>query len=356
MPLNTQPPDSDLILPLPGEGEKWDPFVVHTHYFGFTIPEHGIGGYLYIRYQPSFPMCGGGVHIYKGPDNLLTTHCEHLDYELTMPWPTIEGNKITTRNGLSFDFVELGKIARIQYEAVDGTAALDILATGVSPLVARGHILPDEEKFQDLTLRPGGSEQFMHMLGTLRLGNDTYTIDCYQLRDRSWNQIRSESREATNSYPPLTFTPVRFGPELVINVMGFQDPATDPLWKKGGFEYDAGERHHNWGWIWSDGELLAVERVRRNATRIHPVYKVPLDQEVQVTDERGTIHRMRGTGVAFTPIQAWANASAVETLTRWEHENGTIFHGPVQTQWGPKASIAMRRGAGDDPATTMPKA
>ncbi len=39
MALATQPPESDLILPLPGAGEQWDHHTIHTHYFGFAVPD-----------------------------------------------------------------------------------------------------------------------------------------------------------------------------------------------------------------------------------------------------------------------------------------------------------------------------
>jgi hypothetical protein len=37
--VDTQPPETDLIIPLPGDGQLWDPHTVHTHYFGFCVPE-----------------------------------------------------------------------------------------------------------------------------------------------------------------------------------------------------------------------------------------------------------------------------------------------------------------------------
>ena len=43
MTLSTQPADTDLLVPLPGPDEPVHPYTVHTHYFGFTIPEAGIG-------------------------------------------------------------------------------------------------------------------------------------------------------------------------------------------------------------------------------------------------------------------------------------------------------------------------
>lgn len=53
--------DTDLLIPLPAAGESWDPHLIHTHYFGFSVPEAAIGAFLYIRYQPAFPLSQGGA-------------------------------------------------------------------------------------------------------------------------------------------------------------------------------------------------------------------------------------------------------------------------------------------------------
>ena len=99
MAPRTHPGDTDMLLPLPGPDERWDPHLIHTHYFGFSVPEAAIGAFLYVRYQPAFPLCQGGVCMFQGTDNVEYTDMAYLDYEITMPWPTIDGNTITTDNG-----------------------------------------------------------------------------------------------------------------------------------------------------------------------------------------------------------------------------------------------------------------
>ena len=47
-------PETDLYLPLPTAGETWDRHTLHTHYFGFQIPEAEIAAFIYIRYLPAF--------------------------------------------------------------------------------------------------------------------------------------------------------------------------------------------------------------------------------------------------------------------------------------------------------------
>ena len=92
MALATHSGDTDLLLPLPAAGEQWDPHLIHTHYFGFCVPEAAIGGFLYVRYQPAFPLSQGGICIFQGTDNVEYTDMAFLDYEITMPWPRIDGS------------------------------------------------------------------------------------------------------------------------------------------------------------------------------------------------------------------------------------------------------------------------
>jgi hypothetical protein len=343
MPLNVQPGETDLIFPLPPEGEQWGPYLIHTHYFGFCIPEHQIGGLTYIRYQPGFPLCGGGVEFYRGLDNAALTTVEHIDYGLTMPWPEVtdNGTKVTTANNLRFEFTTPGQQMRISYEAADGSAALRLDANAVTPLCARGHVMPDEELHTSQT--PGGSEQFMHMTGTLRLGDTDYDVDCHYIRDRSWRQVREEGRNAS-TYPPISWTPMYFGDHLAFNQIGFEDPASNPVWAPD-YELPDGVRTHNWGWLCRDGELLDITRVRRKVTRVHPVLLAPLAQEIEVTDERGDTYIVKGEAIGFAPIPGWHNLASLEALMRWEDETGAITHGPAQTFWGPKGGRAMLRAS-----------
>ena len=128
MAFEIHPGDSDLLLPLPADGVQWDPHMIHTHYFGVSVPEAGIGGFIYVRYQPAFPLSQGGVCIFRGLDNVEATDMAFLDYEITMPWPKIEGSKITTDNGLVIEFLEPGKTARLTYISDDGATSFDLLA------------------------------------------------------------------------------------------------------------------------------------------------------------------------------------------------------------------------------------
>jgi hypothetical protein len=147
----------------------------------------------------------GSVIICQGLDHRMPLDMAYLDWQMTMPYPTVDGSKITAANGYRIEFLELGRQARITYESAD--AAFDITQTAVTPLVARGAVIPGENLHASHD--PGGSEQFMHCTGELRLRGETYAVDCYMPRDRSWRQSRTEERGGRHD-PPVAWTPIYF--------------------------------------------------------------------------------------------------------------------------------------------------
>ena len=340
MPIGTHPGETDLWLPLPAEGEQWDAHLIHTHYFGFSVPDARIGAFLYVRYQPAFPLSQGGVCIFQGTDNVEYTDMAFLDYELTMPWPQLDGNSVTTDNGLCIEFIELGRTARITYTASDGCTSLDVLAEAVTPLLARGHIMPGEENHHnDPHREPGGTEQFMHMTGELVLHGQRHAIDCYSPRDRSWRQIRTEKRGAV-PVPPVGWSPMYFGPDLIFNQISFEPLDTDPAWTG---LFDMGERpSHHYAWIQLGGETRAIAQVRRNVLEYHPTIHMAIRQEIEAWDEKGQRYRFTGEAIAAASLPAWPNTSFHDSVYRWADEHGRVAHATYQELWFDKYQKAMQ--------------
>jgi hypothetical protein len=329
MSLDTHAPETDLILPLPEPGETLDPHTIHTHYFGFSIPEARIGAFIYIRYQPAFPLSQGGVGIFRGTHNVNAIDMDHLDYEITMPWPQVDGNTITTTNGLRIEFLEPGRVARLTYENVAAETSFEVVQTAVTPLLARGHIVPGEEQHTGAT--SGGSEQFMHCQGELVLHGERFDVDCFAPRDRSWRQVRVEKHGAVPS-PPIGWSPMYFGDDLVFNQISVEAPDTDPTWA-GIYEFPEGRPTHHYAWIVEDGETYDIVRVRRNVLEQQPVTYATLRQEIEAEDERGKIHRFTGEALATATMPAWPNCSFHDSVFRWEDEQGRVAHATYQELW-----------------------
>jgi hypothetical protein len=340
MSIATHPPETDLIVPLPGPGESWDPWTIHTHYFGFSVPEAALGGFLYVRYMPAFGLSQGGVIVFQGLDNLEPCDCEYLDYRLTMPYPEIEGNTITTFNGLRIEFLELGRKAHVTFTSPDGETSLDLIQEAVSPLLVRGHIMPGEEHDSDPGNQPGGSEQFMHVTGEVVVRGTRYDVDCMHPRDRSWRQIRAEV--PSMPVPPVGWTPMCFGDDLIFNQISFEAADTDPAWL-GIYEMPADRPTHHFAWIYKDGETHSITRVRRNVLERHPQLYAATRQEVEAEDEHGRIHRFSGQAIAMAQVPAWPNVTFRDSVYRWEDEQGRTTHSTYQEIWFDAYQRAMKQ-------------
>jgi len=214
MPIGTHAPETDLLIPLPAEGERWDHHTIHTHYFGLSVPEAELGGFIYIRYQPTFPLCQGGVAFFRGMDNAHPLDIEFLDFEITMPYPELVDNTVTTANGLQVEFTEPGRVAKVSYRSKDSRTQFEVVQTAVTPLFARGHVMPGEDDHADPVRQPGGTEQFMHCVGDVTIRGASFAVDCYAARDRSWRQGRVEDQGGARPIPPIGWSPMYFGEDL----------------------------------------------------------------------------------------------------------------------------------------------
>lgn len=337
MTLGMQLGKTDLLIPTPAAGELWDPHTVHTHYFGFSIPEHAIGAFAYIRYMPATGICHAGFLVYQGIDNLVLQDCLHHDYQIGCPYPEFSGTSVSA-NGLTFDFVEPGKSVQITYRSPDGRCRVDVRAEAVTPLAARGHVMPGEELHTSQAA--GGSEQFMRYTGELRIDADTYAVDSHAARDRSWRQVRAETL-ATNSHPPILWTPVYFDTDFAFNQVGFAAPDTDPLWLDA-HHIPLGAPTHHFAWVSVDGEVRDVISVHRRDLELHPITLAPLKTLIEAEDAAGVHYTLRGEAIAHAPLPAWPNIAAYETLFRWEDASGRVAYGPGQSIWNHLSHKAMR--------------
>lgn len=323
--------------------------MIHTHYHGLHIPEARIGAYIYMLYRPAFGLNQGGVLIFRGDDNPDPLYMDYMDYEMTMPWPTIEGNTITSDNGLALDFEEPGKRVRLTYSSPDGETRFDVVAEALTPLFARGHIIPGEDEEIDPSKQPGGTEQMMHVTGELVLRGERFEVDCFNPRDRSWGQVRTESRHRRaklRTLPPVGWTPMYFGDDLIFNSAGFVSPGSHPNWE-GLYEIPEGLPNHYFAWMMVDGEDRPVTRVYREVTESHPVLHSAQRQRVEVEVEGGQTLAFEGETIAMTNAVAWPNAAIRVGVSRWEDERGRVTHNTYQEMWFDDVyQRAMRGGAG----------
>jgi hypothetical protein len=218
--------------------------------------------------------------------------------------------------------------------------SFDLRADAVTPLFARGHVMPGEEDHHDASREPGGSEQFMRVTGQLLLDGVNHAVDCYAPRDRSWRQVRVEKRGAV-PVPPVGWSPMYFGEDLIFNQISFEPLDTDPAWAG---LYEVGDRpSHHFAWIQRGPETRSVVSVRRNVLEYHPRIHMATRQEITAEDDQGEIYRFRGEAVATAALPAWPNVSFHDSVYRWEDDQGRIAHSTYQEIWFDAYQRAMLR-------------
>lgn len=341
MSLGTQPAETDVMFPLPADGEQWDAHTIHTHYFGFTVPEAAIGAFVYLRCQPVFRLCSGGASIFRGMDNLRPLDCEHSDFVVTMPWPDTANGAITTANGLRIEFLEPGRLVRISYRSADGGVSFDVTQTAVTPLLARGHVMPGEDEHSDPAASPGGSEQFMHSVGELVLRGERYAVDCHSIRDRSWRQVRTEGQVV---YPPVGWSPMYFGEDLILNQVSVEAPEGKPVWT-GEIPFPEDRPTHHYAWAMVDGETRAVTNVRRTVLERHRELHIATRQELEITDETGRVHAVSGRAIAAAQLPSWPNNLFFDSVYEWTDDRGRVAHCTYQEAWYHAFQQLMKRRA-----------
>lgn len=339
MSPTVQPPETDLMFPLPAEGDDWDGHTIHTHYFGFTVPEAAIGAFLYLRCQPVYRLSSGGVCMFQGMHNPRPLDCAHVDFQNTMPWPSVADGVITMANGLRIEFTEPGREVRLSYRSADGRCAFEVTQTAVTPLLARGHVMPGEDEHSDPAASPGGSEQFMRSEGELTLDGVRYPVSGYAIRDRSWRQVRTE-REVV--YPPVGWSPMCFGEDLVLNQVSVEHPDTKPVWS-GAIPFPADRPTHHFAWAVLDGRPIGVREVRREVLERHPQLHAATRQNLEIVDETGRRHRLTGRALAMAQLPSWPNNLFFDSVYEWTDERGRLAHCTYQEAWYASFQRLMRR-------------
>lgn len=343
MPLERHPAEVDLYYDLPAQDETWDTHLIHTNYFGFTVPEAGLGAFVYVRCMPAFPLCHAGVAFWRGLDNVDALDAEFFDYEVSLPWPSITASGLATRNGVVLRFIEPGRVIGLSYTSNDGATVMDVVGEAVTPMVARGHVMPGEERHHGGARPHGGMEQMMHYTGALTVNGERFDVDAFDVRDRSWNQVRVERQDAVQA-PPVCWTPMYFGPDLVLNQVSPETHDTDPLWPAV-YDIPVEKIRPVSGWVYSslDDVALQIVRTRRDVQAIHPVLGMPTRQDLEIEDETGRVLRFEGEALSATDMPMWPNVNMRIAVYRWTDERGRETHSSTQEIWFDRYQRLLKR-------------
>ena len=223
-----------------GVGDRIEHDLCETWWFEAIVPEKQLVASFYISARPNLGICSSGSWMWSGMHRTQSS-ADHLDYQIYLPLPTFEGNRISVpQAGLEIEVIDPLRKNHVVYKSPDGTAEADILFEGLF----------------DPVMRSNGKhfEQAMRGRGTIRIGNETYQVDSFSFRDRSWGEPRPERGLV---HPPIGWLcGVLDDGRVAFNLSGSDDPGKGAEWA-GAYPLSASDVFYD-GWISYDGKVRKV--------------------------------------------------------------------------------------------------
>lgn len=288
--------------------------LTETWYWGFHIPQERINCFAYCWVHPNLKVVSAGLFVYQGRKSQHLA-CELFEMRDFMSIDVIgDGSHIRLPSSFEVEALVPLEHLRMRFRDEPRATALDLELQAVTPPVMRAN----NKHF----------EQLMHVTGTLRLRGTEHAVDCLQIRDRSWGELRPEDHAVKS--PPYTWVTGAFGRDFAFNIGAHDDPRRDPDW--GALFTLAPEKAFKDGWVLVDGE----QRRFRHAsiiTRRDPTLMQPLRHQISCEDTSGEHYEITGEVIAVTPWSGWSNMVCQIGLVEWTC-NGRKGYGEVQDcQW-----------------------
>jgi len=298
---------------------------VETNLYGFNIPAENINSNIYVLWHPVLHTMSIHVFVHRGarvlPHQLAA---DYFNEHLYLPAVTDNRDWRANLGSCTVRFTVLEPLRQIRIECADSQRqfALRLECRAALPPVGR----------------PGGKHftQLMRTSGQLRLDGRAHVIDGFYMRDRSWSYRRPEAPERM---PPYRWMTGWFGDDCAfvvawldtgllgvrefgeawaggdsahgettqaqrLNAENTQRLNAENKWESGGPTPSVNFRS---GWIAVDGVPRPIIRM---SVRTRPDAESRLQTreiELELEDERGERHRIRGETISVIPKLYWGN-------------------------------------------------
>jgi hypothetical protein len=251
----------------------------------------------------------GGVMGWKGVKK-FNISCELVDFRNCMSGDAVANfTDYKLDSGLSVEMTRPSQEFRLRYDDPALGNSFDVVQTAVgAPLM-----WPGNKHF----------EQIMRCRGKITLRGESFDVDCFTMRDRSYGEYRAE---AALAIPPNTWASATFGEDFAFCVVGMEDVGLNPIWK-GKFDV-APESTLRFGWMIVDGERITISKVRMKLD--YDANLLPSRIYLLMTDSRGRDHEAVGETYAATWFSPWLNARMPICAMRWRCD-GREATGEVQS-------------------------
>jgi hypothetical protein len=298
-----------------------------TTFLIFSVPELAISGNIYVLARPNLGICHASIEIHQGIC-LHPWELHHNDAQMHLRCPE-DYSDYTLANGLTFKAHD-EREHHWRYEARDGNCALDLTYSAIcEPTDARdpAQVPQAAEKFSGYSgWNNGHLEGKGRVLGSLRLRDRTYAVDCIDGVNKSWGPRNDWGNKGG------TWVHVDLGEGLrAFLILDIAFEGRDMVY--GAFRY---------GYVLVNGERRPLMAGAMTARRS---YMLATSAEVWFEDDRGTRWSAHGTTVAAGP---WYNfnpsSCAYQVLMRWEAD-GRVGYGHIADFVGQGAASRHRAEA-----------
>lgn len=288
--------------------------VTETYYFGFHVAEQAIHGYVYVWFHPNLKVVTAGCLISQGmrPSTMAADYMDIRAY-LAMD-EHVEPDTGIMRFPMGLELRPIESMKQWQLNLADkgdGTS-FELQFTAAQEPVVRS----DQKHF----------DQNMHVQGELSLRGQKHRVDCYQIRDRSWQNLRPEDPMPVPPYDWLTLTQRA---DFAMNLSLFDD-----LQVLG----NPDNRLHvppvllQDGWVQIGEEVRRIVQVdKRTERQAHNLS--PIRHTLKAVDDKGDVYDVVGESIGGCNWNGWPNMIWHQNLMRWTCNGEPAWGESQEVHW-----------------------
>lgn len=290
-----------------------DPWWTETAWFGFAVPERGLGGSIYQIYRSNQGVMATAVYVWEpGAEDLGELPYYRTFWHLPIPDDAQPLDNVLP-SGLSVTTERPLHTYRLRYDDTD-EIHLDL----------RFHALHPPQPFH-VSGGMGHLDQLGRVHGELVLHGESIAVDCVEMRDRTWTPRRETSQRTRRGY--------------------LYGAAAEGRGFYGATSYDADRDRDDvlGGWLLRDGDVEPVQGGVREVARDDRLRPVAVRLELEVGGRRCAFEGevLSRLALPTTPYFAWMS------IVRWRGDDGWVGWGEDHDSWSPSVLRAFRRQTSD---------
>lgn len=296
------------------EGNPAGASATETYYFGFHVAEAAIHGYVYLWFHPNLGTVTAACMITQGfrSSTLGADFSDIRAYLAIDEHVCAETGRMSFPNGLTLTPLEPMRRWHVTLEDRGTGTAFDLHFDAAQPPVIRA-----DQKHLD---------QNMHVTGQLTLRGQQHSVDCHQVRDRSWQNLRAEDPMPVPPYDWLTVTQ---GSAFSMNLSIFDDLGV--LGNPGGHIHVPPVQLQD-GWVCIGDKPRRIVSATKRTERC-PTTLSPRRHELVVEDDQGERYELVGEAIGSGAWAGWPNMLWHQNLMRWTCNGKAALGESQEVHW-----------------------